>query len=157
LTIAGLAIVATATIPVAMLTLSGNLREPTADSATTTVVSTPTTVPTMPSYIAADYNAPGGHPSLTPDQTATIRRVLARVKPCQRPLVRYVLTQGEKDGIALFFEPEPDQWAHILGEPDAYYAPLQGVFAGPPDDPNTPAQGKQGMQWDIDRQPCPKR
>jgi hypothetical protein len=157
LTAAGLAIVVAGAIQVAMLMFGGNLRERTADAGMTTVVSAPTTMPTMPSYIAADYNATGGHPSLTPDQTAAIRRVLARVKPCQRPLVRYVLTEGEKDGIALFFKPEPDQWAHILGEPDAYYAPLQGVFAGPPDDPSTQAQGEQGMQWDIDRQPCPKR
>lgn len=110
----------------------------------------------LPNYVALDYNELGHHPVLTPEQVARIQQVLARVKPCQRPLVRYAIDRYEKDGIALFFGVYPNTFMHVFGSPDAYYLPSMGVFAGPPDNADIEAQTKQGIQWDIDHQPCPK-
>jgi hypothetical protein len=161
LAVAGLTIVIAGSVAAAISMRGENLhRDRAINETVATTVSTPMTVTkvstpaTIPNYVAVDYNTTGLHPPLTRAEAAAIRNVLARVKPCQRSLVRYVLAENEKDGIALFFEPEPNRWAHILGEPDAYYTPMNGVFAGPPDDPDIQAQEKQGMQWDIDRQPC---
>lgn len=105
---------------------------------------------------ATTYNTPGHHPPLTPAQVVRIQQVLARVKPCQRPLVRYAIDRYEKDGIALFFGVYPNTFMHVFGSPDAYYMPSMGVFAGPPDNSDIEGQTKQGIQWDIDHQPCPK-
>lgn len=73
--------------------------------------------------------------------------------------MRYVLWRYGKGGVALFFDSPANQGnglgAHILGEPNMYFTPTNGVFSGPNDEPNLDAQEKEGIQWDIDRQPCP--
>jgi hypothetical protein len=155
LAVAGLTIVIVGGVAAPILMHIENLRRDQAiNEAVVTTVATPTPIP---NYVAVDYNAPGRHPPLTRAEAAAILRVLARVKLCRRSLVRYVLAENEKDGIALFFEPQPNSWAHILGEPDAYYTPMDGVVAGPPDEPDIQAQERQGIQWDIDREPCSQR
>jgi hypothetical protein len=113
-----------------------------------------------PAYVALNYNVPGRHPPLTRAQVARIRQVLAQVKPCQRPLVRYLLSSEwpdlVKDGIAFMFKAQPNnESAHVFGAPNLYYMPSMGLFPGPPDEPARGAQEKEGIQWDIDFQPCP--
>jgi hypothetical protein len=111
----------------------------------------------LPNYVAVDYDIPGRHPSLTPAQVTRIRQTLAQVKPCQRRLVHYAIPA--KDGIALFFWPPDDEASltHVFGMPGIVYRPEMGLFPGPPDrDAMVAAQAKQGIQWDIDHQLCPK-
>ena len=111
-----------------------------------------TSGPGPPIYVAADYDKPGHHPTLTLEQIETIRRMLARVKPCQRPLLRYVLD----DEVTLFFAVPPGQGAHVLGTRMDVYFPRSGIEVPMPQDgPAAEARAKQGVQWDIDHQPCP--
>ncbi len=122
-----------------------------------TAAPTPAWTPPPP-HIALDYAKPG-QPHLTARQVARIRQVLAQVKPCQRPLVYYVIEPGEnKDGVAFFFynAKNPDEFNHVFGESNGYYFPGSGLIAGPNDmvsDSQHEAQAH--IQWDIAHQPCP--
>jgi hypothetical protein len=105
-----------------------------------------------PPYVAMEYDKPG-HPSMTPEQMRTIREMLAKVKPCQRPLLRYVLD----DEVTLFFAVPPGQGARILGSPGLFYLPgTGGEVPIQENGPEAEARAKQGVQWDIDHQPCPR-
>ena len=83
---------------------------------------------TYPHYVAVDYNVPGHHPPLTTAQVTRIRQVLARVKPCQRPLVNYAVFSAEdavaKDNIALFFwTPDDEMLLTLFSAPGIVYRP----------------------------------
>jgi hypothetical protein len=86
---------------------------------------------------------------------------MGRVKPCQRSSVRYATVEKDadhKDGIVLFFW-RPDDigpGSHVFDKPNIFYLLSMGVFAGPLVDGTIQDQAKQGIHWDIDRQPCPK-
>ena len=116
----------------------------------------------LPNYVAVDYNVSGQHPPLTPAQLTRIQQILARVKPCQRPLVHYAVYpyEGMQAGLVFFFRTPNDDvldYSHVFGDSGRYYMPTDGLFSGFTDDTSTQeAQAKQGIQWDIDRQPCPK-
>jgi hypothetical protein len=117
---------------------------------------TPGTNPSgPPTYVGEDYERPG-QPSLTPPQVQLIRETLSRVKPCQRPLVRYVLDGTEAEDVTLFFDVPPGQGAHVFRTAIEVYFPATGdeVPMGQ-DDPRIPQRVKEGIQWDIDHQPCP--
>lgn len=114
-----------------------------------------------PNYIAIDYNVSGHHPPLTPAQMARIQQILARVKPCQRPLVRYAFVPhdraipflvGEEDGLAFFFytndEDEAGEILHVFDTNNIYYREDVGLIPGMRPYPS--------IQQDIDEQPCPK-
>ena len=144
-----------------------------------TAAPTPAWTPPPP-HVALDYAKPG-QPHLTARQVARIRQVLAEVKPCQRPLVRYVLDVPGfiKDGVALFFysprKPEPTPQApvtpdptthvimrrlvgvptmHVFDEPMLYYALGIGLW-WPPELPESEQRAQANIQWDIAHQPCP--
>jgi hypothetical protein len=115
-----------------------------------------TSAPGPPTYVAEDYAKPG-QPSLTFAQTSAILETLDRVKPCQRSLVRYVVSgQGVRD-LLLFFTVPHGQGAHVFGTGMDVYFPDSGVTVPIRQDVST-AQAqerkKQGIQ-DIDHQPCP--
>ena len=110
----------------------------------------------MPTYVAIDY-AKRGHPALSAGDVAEIRRDLAKVRSCQRSLVRYVLPAGP-GSIALFFAIPLDSAAHIFNEGDDYYVPLQdggSLIPLPGDTENYQLIERQGIQWDIAHQRCP--
>jgi|SRR5580704_4182989 hypothetical protein len=115
-----------------------------------------TSPPGPPTYVGADYEKPG-QPSLTPPQVRLIRETLSRVKPCQRPLVRYVLDGAEAQDVTLFFDVPPGQGAHVFGTAIDVYFPATGdeVPMGQ-DDPQNRQRVKEGIRWDIDHEPCPR-
>jgi hypothetical protein len=107
--------------------------------------------PGPPVYVAIDYDKPG-HPSLTLEQTRTIKEMLARVKPCQRSLLRYV----PNDGVTLFFAVPSGQDPYVLGDPGTVYlVDTGGEIPVSDGGPEAQQRAKQGIQWDIDHQPCP--
>ena len=108
-----------------------------------------------PNYVAIDYNTPGHHPPLTPAQVIRVQQILARVKPCQRSLVRYALVPHHRSipyGLAFFFwtndEDEAGEILHVFDTSNTYYREDVGLIAG--------MQSYQSIQEDIDNQPCPK-
>jgi hypothetical protein len=78
---------------------------------------TPTPHPVSP-YVALDAGKPG-QPKLTAAEIARIRETLNEVKPCQRPLLRYILP------IATFFAVESIghgySMPHIFGTHNEVY------------------------------------
>jgi hypothetical protein len=113
----------------------------------------PAAMRSWPGFVAIDYGKPG-QPNLSGADATRIRRVLARVKPCQRALVRYAFP-GRWAQAVMFFAIPPDGGAHVFGEGDAYYVPNQdSVIPIPGDSENFGEIEKQGLQWDIDHQPC---
>ena len=119
-------------------------------------VATPGTWPRFPTYDAVDYDKPGLHPPLTPKQVANIRAVLTAVKPCQRPLVRYSFGNGFRD-LIMFFSVPAGEGSHVFGTADVVYSPRDGFAIPMSDNPNVQQMAKQGIQWDIEHQPCPRR
>jgi hypothetical protein len=108
----------------------------------------------LPSYVATDYDKPGRPgPFLAAADIARIQTVLARVKPCQRPLVRYA--GGDGSPIVLFFAVKPGEGAHVLGTADEFYDPATGSVVPGSDNQSEEQMQKQGLQWDIDHQACP--
>jgi hypothetical protein len=109
---------------------------------------------TSPEYAAVDYDKPG-HPQLTPDEVASIRSALARVKPCQRTLVRYAFPDSAELPFVIFFQPESGQGAPVFGEPRTYYLIVDGeVVTASPTDPYADQVEKFGIQYIIDHQGC---
>jgi hypothetical protein len=110
-----------------------------------------TSQPISNSMIAMDYDQPG-HPNFTADQAARIRYVLARVKPCQRALVRYAF--GGIDSLVLFFAVTPGRGlgTKVLGTGEIY-VPSDGTEL-PMNDNYTEQMQKEGIQFDIDHEPC---
>jgi hypothetical protein len=99
----------------------------------------PTPQPTdmsWPNYLALDYRE-RGQPGLTPRQAASLREMLARVKPCQRRFVRYAFTTAATGRqFVMFFGPfqggvEP----HVLGAKNLYYNPREGLSFPMPGEP----------------------
>jgi hypothetical protein len=122
---------------------------PTASEAALSNVASPTAVP---EYAAADYAKPG-HPPLTPNEVASIRSALARVKPCKRALVRYAFPAQRL--FVIFFQPEHGQGAAVFGEPRAYYLISFGdVVTASPADPYADQIEKFGIQFLIDHKVC---
>jgi hypothetical protein len=108
----------------------------------------------MPSYSAEKYGNPGTDgPLLNPADAAKLEDVLKRVKPCQRPLVRYA--GGDGAPMVLFFAVQRGQGAHVLGTADEFYDPATGSVVPGSDNPSQEQMQRQGLQWDIDHQPCP--
>lgn len=118
------------------------------------VAATPAVWPTFATYDAMDYNRPGLHPPLNPKQVATIQAVLRRVKPCQRQLVQYSFGNGFRD-LVMFFSVPPGEGSHVFGTADEVYIPRDGSEMPMSDNENAEQMEKQGIQWDIDHQPCP--
>ncbi len=108
---------------------------------------------TLPEYSAVDYDKPG-HPALTPSEKAGIRSTLARVKPCQRTLVRYAFPESRLPFV-IFFQPESGQGAAVFGEPRTYYLIVDGeVVTASPTDPFADQVEKFGIQFLIDHEKC---
>jgi hypothetical protein len=105
-------------------------------------------------FIAMDYSKPG-HPELTFAQMSLIQRTLARVKPCQRPLVRYGLFGPDTKDVILFFAVGPHEGAHPFGTTNQVYFPDEGYSIATNDNGQLEQMKKQGIQWDIDHKPCP--
>ena len=118
------------------------------------VAATPAVWPTFATYDAMDYNRPGLHPPLNPKQVATIQAVLRRVKPCQRQLVQYSFGNGFRD-LVMFFSVPSGEGSHVFGTADEVYIPRDGSEIPMSDNQNAEQMEKQGIQWDIDHQPCP--
>jgi hypothetical protein len=111
-------------------------------------------LPTMSSpflgFIALDYTKPGHHPFLTEAEGAAIQDALVKVKPCQRPLLRYVVSNDE---VSLFFAVGQHEGAHVFGT-RSVYDPSDAVGGPLSDDHNADMMVKQGIKWDIDHEPC---
>jgi hypothetical protein len=108
-----------------------------------------------PSYAAADYDKPGRPgPLLSPSDITEVQAVLQAVKPCQRRSVRYAFL-GNSTNIVLFFAVPPGEGAHVIGSADESYNPMDNSVIPMSDNPNIEEMQKQGVQWDIDHQPCP--
>jgi hypothetical protein len=107
-------------------------------------------------YAAVDYDKPG-HPPLAPTELASIRSALARVKPCQRTLVRYALLAYPAElPFVIFFQPEgTNDSAPVFGEPRTYYRISEGeVITASPTDPYADQIEKFGIEFLIDHQSC---
>jgi hypothetical protein len=109
-----------------------------------------------------DYGKPG-QPALTDAERSQIRYVLGKVRPCQRPLVRYAFPNDDSEEIVTFFAlrdlgaGEGVAFTHVIGEPNTYFAPWTGeMHVGPigADDSNAAPQKRLGIEWDIEHQPC---
>jgi len=105
-------------------------------------------------FVATAYNNPG-HPVLTSAQVALIKKTLARVKPCQRALVRYGLFGPSTTDIVFFFAVGPRQGTHPFGQGSVMYFPDGGYSNAVPDNGDAAKMEREGIQWDIDHQPCP--
>jgi hypothetical protein len=128
---------------------------PAASKASLSIVSTVGSPTALPEYAAVDWDRPG-HPALTPSEEASIRSALAKVKPCQRGLVRYALPAYPAElPFVIFFQPEHGQGAPVFGEPRMYYLTSEGdVVTASPTDPYAGQMEKFGIQFLIDHQPC---
>jgi hypothetical protein len=111
--------------------------------------------PTGHPYVALDYDKAGA-PTLSDGDKAAIRSVLARVKPCQRPLVRYAIPEASSR-IIMFFA--SNTATHVFGKGNEYYIPAYNMAIVPPPDSmksiDPRAAIAEGVKWDIDHQPCP--
>jgi len=101
-----------------------------------------------------DYDKPG-HPSLTLAEMSLIQRTLERVKPCQRRLVRYGLLGSDMDHIVLFFAVGPHRGTHPFYTTNQVYFPDRGYSIATPDNGQVAQLKRDGIQWDIDHEPCP--
>ena len=113
-------------------------------------------VPRWPSYLALAYRKPG-HPKLTKTEVGKIRKILARVRPCQRRFVRYAFSETDNTGrrgeLVLFFGPGcPNIWPHALGESNAFFDPSDGRFFPVSDAGFRP---DYSLRADMDRLGCP--
>lgn len=101
-----------------------------------------------PTFLAWKYNVAGQHPPLTRDEIAQIRAMLARVKPCQRGVLRYAHLEG--GSIALFFRPNfyGGERPHVLGGRNMYYNPEDNVEFP------TPGDGFLTLSQEIERTDC---
>jgi hypothetical protein len=92
---------------------------------------------------------------LSQSDASKIRDVLAKVKPCQKPLVRYAFP--DNGHMVMFFAVGPNQLAHIFGEGNSYYLTVDNTAIVPPNDAEDIDSEKaihEGVQWDIDHTPC---
>lgn len=111
-----------------------------------------------PNYAAVDYDKPG-HPTLTPDEVARIRSALARVKPCQRTLVRYAFPANASSwhgwpSFVLFFQTDGGG-VHIFENAGTLYLPMSGdLYPTSNDDPVSEQIEKFGIQYLISHQEC---
>jgi hypothetical protein len=107
-------------------------------------------------FVAIDYEKLG-HPSLTSAQVNIIHETLERVKPCQRSLVRYAVSSPEAKDLILYFAVPPSQGAHVFGTAiDVYFPDTGRDIPMDQTDPGAEQREKQGIQWDIEHQPCPR-
>jgi hypothetical protein len=81
---------------------------------------------------ALDYKT--ARPPLRPEYAAKVRRVLARVNPCQRPLVYYAYPSDVDNDydVAIFFKGPAYNRAHVLDGGNTYFDEVEGtVFPTP--------------------------
>lgn len=80
-----------------------------------------------PSYRATDYRS--ARPPLSAGQTAQLKLILAQVRACQRPFVRYAFTNDvdESRRFVLFFQSPHDDWPHVLDQQNLYYKKADGT------------------------------
>jgi hypothetical protein len=112
----------------------------------------PTPTPTSPSFSAEDYRL-FHKKTLTPSEVAMIRKTLALVKPCQRPLLRFAFpSDGDPDfPFVLFFA--GNSWPHVLWSNNVYFKTEEGtIFAGASGDAPIP---RRGIRYDVDHETCP--
>jgi hypothetical protein len=110
---------------------------------------TPTPPAPWGTFVALDYDKPG-HPKLTPDAIALIRKTLAVVKPCQRQMLSYSFDEDDPSGttIALYFTPS----GHVLWQQNWYWeSELNRAHPLSWDTQRTPDWSIQG---DIAANPC---
>lgn len=111
-----------------------------------------------PNYAAVDYDKPG-HPTLTPEEVASIRSALARVKHCQRTLVRYAFPANAsswhgRPSFVLFFQTDGGG-AHIFENAGELYFTISGdLIPTSNDDPVSEQVEKFGIQFLINHQEC---
>jgi hypothetical protein len=121
-------------------------------------LSGPTLSPTWPSYAAVDYGRPG-HPSLTNQQAALIRKTLALLKPCQADLLRYAFPKGrvgptsQREMVLFFQPPDASIYPHVLWTMNLAYKPAEGeAFAMPV--AGVPLPKGQGTAYAVVHQSC---
>lgn len=110
--------------------------------------------PTVPIYAAEDYGKAGSLLSRT--DISRLKEILRKVKPCQRSLVRYSFGGEPAGGPAIFFfAPQPGEAPHVIGTADEIYMPFNGSVVPMSDNEEEDQMLKEGIQWDVDHQPCP--
>jgi len=105
-----------------------------------------------PSFEATDYRS--ARPPLSAGQKAQLLQVLAQVRTCQRPFVRYAFTNDANDSrrFVLFFQSPHDDWPHVLEQQNLYYKKDAGTtfavhrFGRAPD---------FSLAADVRSHPCP--
>lgn len=89
-----------------------------------------------PSYAVVDYQR-AGHPNLSGDELSQLRAVLARVRPCQRALLRYAFPKNAwstASSFLIYFDGPGystgsyGQGRWVFGT-DAFYEPSEGTAA----------------------------
>jgi hypothetical protein len=139
-----------ATITATLLVGCSKMNTSAAKVSPTTTVSLELPQPFL-GFVALDYDKPG-HPLLTDAERATIHDVLAKAKPCQRPLIRYSITGGNPS-IAVFFAVGPHEGAHVFGTNEVY-DPTDAIELPMSDNQYADQMVNQGAKWDIDHEPC---
>jgi hypothetical protein len=103
-------------------------------SALQPLAATPSPEP-PPTYVALHAGTPG-QPKLNAAEMAQVRKILAEVKPCQRPLLRYVF---DGDSVAIFFAPQKTGLSGVIapfvfGSHNEVYLPEDGSIIPTMDD-----------------------
>ncbi|MGC1381727.1 MAG: hypothetical protein WA814_11975 [Candidatus Baltobacteraceae bacterium] len=109
------------------------------------------------SYLATDYDKPG-HPELGSEDVEQIRAALAKVKACQKPILRYAFPDGYGRAVLFFGGKGPNEYAHVFGKGNFFYIPARNVIMVVPANASTIDAKQaiaQGIEWDVDHQPCP--
>jgi hypothetical protein len=110
-----------------------------------------------PSYKAIDYIS--ARPPLSAGQAAQANLILAQVRACQRPFVRYAFTNDvdESRRFVMFFQSPHDDWPHVLDQQNLYYKKVEGTtfalhsggslpdFSLPADMRSHPCPGESGQ------------
>jgi hypothetical protein len=112
----------------------------------------PSPTPTWPSFSAKDYRSFHKR-TLTRGEVSLIRKTLALVKPCQRPLLRFAFPSdgGPDFPFVLFFSDK--FWPHVLWTNNMYFKNEEGsVFPGPSGAAPVPWNG---IRYDVDHETCP--
>lgn len=86
----------------------------------------PTPTITWPTFLAEDYREFSGR-TLTPSEVALIRKTLALVKPCQRPLLRFAFPPNGDTTFVLYFQSADGNAFHVLWTRNLYFRPDDGT------------------------------
>ena len=105
-----------------------------------------------PSFKAIDYRS--ARPALSAGQAAQLSQILANVRKCQRPFVRYSFSNdvNESRRFVMFFQSPHDDWPHVLDQPNLYFKKEDGSVFSMSYGGRTP---DFSLEADIRSHPCP--